>query len=427
MKRLSTTIRTMGFLLCNLFIAGVALAQEPGLTETQLLRQRTSALEDAAAKLNKLKVSGYIQAQYQWGQEGAALKVGGVNTDPAQDFNRIGVRRGRIKFVCEEGIASGVFQIDMTDKGIGFKDVYLQVKDPWVGTNLLKAGVFDRPFGFEIGYSSSRRESPERSTLFQTLFPDERDLGGALTLQASKTSPWNFLKLEAGLFAGNGIKPEIDNKRDLIGHLSATGNIGGDGKWGLGASYYYGYVIQGNANVYTMRGDGFVLNDEASNKGGFAKRRYVGFDGQFHVMSPLGMTCLRAEYIFGIQPAGPASSKSPNGTAFASLTDTYIRDFQGGYAIFVQDFGKAPLSGVVKYDWYDPNTRVSGDQIGKNGTNAVDLSQNTLGFGLLWRAGAAIRLTAYYEVNKNETTQNLDNFKKDVKNDVFTLRLQYKF
>lgn len=172
------------------------------------------------AKLKRLKISGYIQGQYQRGQEAASLKIGAVNEDPEKPFDRFGIRRGRIKFAYEADIASAVFQIDLMEKGMGFKDVYLHLKDPWIGMLALTSGVFNRPFGYEIGYSSSTRESPERSTVFQTLFPEERDLGAMFTLQAPETSPWSILKLEAGLFAGNGIKKETDNKRDFIGHLS---------------------------------------------------------------------------------------------------------------------------------------------------------------------------------------------------------------
>ncbi|OAV65669.1 Phosphate-selective porin [Bacteroidales bacterium Barb6XT] len=374
----------------------------------------------------KAKMSGYVQTQYQWGEKEASLKTGAANEKSGESFSRLGIRRGRIKFTYEEGIASGVFQVDITEKGVGFKDAYLNVKDPWTGTNGLKAGVFDRPFGNEIGYSSSRRESPERSTLFQTLFPEERDLGASFTLQAAKTSPWNFLKLEAGLFAGNGIKQETDSRKDFIGHLSAAKQIGNKARLSGGVSYYNGGVYQGDSAVYTMEGKGFVLDKSPDNKGKFAKREYFGVDGQFSLMSDLGMTQVRAEYLFGEQPGGKSNSKSPNAAALPTAA-TYLRPFGGGYVLLIQDLGKSPLSAVLKYDWYDPNTEVAGNDIGLNHTAAGDVVQNTLGFGMLWRVNTSLRLQAYYEINKNETTENVSNYAADRKDDVFTLRLQYKF
>ncbi len=427
-------------------------AQEVELTETEQLEQRTQALESAIKTLQKLKVSGYVQTQFQSAQQDAALitnmKVGGVNEDLSKSYNRIGIRRGRIKFIYEEGIASGVFQLDITEKGVGIKDAYLNIKDPWVGTNAFRAGAFDRTFGYEISYSSSRRESPERSTVFQMLFPDERDLGFAFYLQPAKTSPYNFLKLEAGLFSGNGLKTEMDNHLDFIGHLSASKNIGNHAKYGIGFSYYNGGVIQGSKNVYTMDGNTFVVSsDSAANFKKYAKREYFGIDGQLNISSRAGMTKLTAEYLWGQQPGSKASSKSPNTGALLTgiqlmnpdlaANDTYIRNFRGGYVMLAQDLGTLPFTGVLKYDWYDPNTKVSGNEVGQNGTGLTDLSQNTFGLGAIWRASNNIRLTAYYELNNYEDTDMKHSYTfnketrtfavNDLKRNVFTLRLQYKF
>lgn len=382
-------------------------------------------MDEKVKKLQKIKISGYIQGQFQWGEEKASLKVGAANENPEKSFNRIGIRRGRIKFAYEGDIATGVFQLDLTEKGIGFKDVYFAVKDPWIKTFSLKAGIFDRPFGYEIGYSSSRREYPERSTLFQTLFPDERDLGLMLTIQAPKTSVWNFLKLEAGLFAGNGIKLETDNRKDFITHLSAEKKLGKVVTLGGGVSYYNGGVYQGSDNVYTMDEKSFVL-DSIENKGKFAKREYFGIDARISIKSVIGTTQLRGEYIMGQQPAAAKSTKSPNASTLP-IHDTYIRNFSSWYIMFVQDIWKLPLSVVAKYDVYNPNRKISGNDIGLNGSSSADLAQSTLGLGLLWNATKDICLQAYYEFNKNEKSQNVSGYEKDRKNDVFTLRLQYKF
>jgi phosphate-selective porin len=306
------------------------------------------------------------------------------------------------------------------------------MKDPWFRTSALKAGIFNRPFGYEISYSSSRRESPERSTVFRLMFPGERDLGGMLTLQAAKTSPLNFLKLEAGLFSGNGVNRETDSKPDFIGHLSVSNNIGNQAKYGLGLSYYNGSVYQGNENIYKMEGNSFVLDNDLSNTGQYAKREYIGFDGQFNITTEvLGETKLHAEYLSGTQPSGKLLTESPNTSQLSFFTrDTYIRNFKGGYVMFVQDIGKLPFSAVLKYDWYDPNTKVSENEAGRNGTGIADLAQNTLGLGVLWKINNNLRLQAYYEINKYEKTDNIKVGETPVNNlkpNVFTLRLQYKF
>ncbi len=418
-------------ILFALIAITAANAQEAMTTEIDSLQSRQKAPESDAAKQKRLKISGCIQGQYQWGQEDAGpfVKVGEKTSEnPGRPLNRIGIRRGRVKLAYEHGIAGGVFQIDLTEQGVKLKDAYLNIKDPWLRSFQLRAGVFNRPFGYEIGYSSSQRESPERSTVFQTLFPDKRDLGGMLVLQAPETSPWSILKLEGGWFAGNGIKPETDNRRDFIGHLSVNKTLGNSVTLGGGVSYYYGHVFQGNEDVYSMSGGAFALNDDEANIGRYARREYFGFDVQFSIASVIGTTKLTAEYIFGQQPGNELGSESPN-FSVRPETATYIRPFGGGYIMLVQELGKWPVSVVAKYDRYDPNTKTSSDQIGLAGsyTGFADIAVCTVGFGALWKASKSIRLTAYYELNYNEKSADLPGFTSDRRDNLFTLRLQYKF
>jgi len=442
------------FIACTyLLFSGFLEAQE--LNEMEELETRTSTLENSVRLLQKFKVSGYIQAKYQYAQtdaDGTNFKLtqrrNNYETSELKDFSRFGLRRGRIKFTYEDGIASGVVQIDVTEKGIStdrnvvmFKDVYLQVKDPWSGTNLLKAGVFDRTFGHEIAYSSSRRESPERSRIFQSLFPDERDLGVALTLQPSKSSPLNILKLEAGMFAGNGIKPQFTSHMDFIGHLTATQQINDNTVLSGGVSAYLGGTLQQHTQTFVMKDRAWVVDsDTKDNIGKYAKRQYIGFDVQFSTITAAGLTFLRGEYIFGEHP-GELSAPYPfNFNGLPPATPVYMRKINGGYALLTQDIGQTPLSVIIKYDWYNPNTGISGDDIGaSSGTNANDITKSNIAFGLYWRINPALRLTAYYDIVNNETTQQLKAAKDESgkitaygwdekrKADVFTLRLQYKF
>ncbi len=403
------------------------ICQEPPPSDP-LLIQKITELEDGFNELNNIKISGYVQTQFQYGEKDALLKVGGSNEDKTKDFNRLGIRRGRIKFSYSKHIGSGVFQLDITEKGVGIKDAYLKLTDPWLNSISTTIGVFDRPFGYEISYSSSQRETPERSTIFQTLFPEERDLGAKITLQAPKTSPWSILKLDAGLFTGNGIKMETDNSKDFIGHLGVNKTLNDNLKIGGGVSYYNGGVYQGSKKVYQNNGNGFSLNSDTNNIGKYAKREYFGLDFQLTVLSKIGLTKFTTEYLFGTQPAGLKDSKSPN-TSVLPTSDVYIRNFQGGYAMLVQDLGSLPFSAIVKYDWYDPNIKVKGkiNDIGMNQTNSGDIEFNTLGLGLQWKMNSSFRMTAYYEIVKNETSKYLKGYESDRKDNVFTLRLQYKF
>jgi hypothetical protein len=106
-------------LLCS----SMLMAQE--LSEIEEMDTRISTLENSVRLLQKFKVSGYIQAQYQFAQtdaDGINFKLtqrrNAYETSELKDFGRFGLRRGRFKFTYEDGIASGVVQIDVTEKGI---------------------------------------------------------------------------------------------------------------------------------------------------------------------------------------------------------------------------------------------------------------------------------------------------------------------
>ena len=83
---------------------------------------------------------------------------------------------------------------------------------------------------------------------------------------------------------------------------------------------------------------------------------------------------------------------------------------------------------LIKYDWYDPNTEVSANDIGKAGTglNAADIKYSTLGFGYNYYMNPNVKLLLWYEIIKNEKTQ-LPGYTSDLKDNVFTCRLQFRF
>lgn len=396
-----------------------------------LLGCTTAALAESVDKLTeqdgKLKISGYIQAQAQWGEPKAKLRVGEANSGN-DAYNRWGIRRGHLKIEYKQGLTKSVFQLDMTEKKVKIKDAYFQIGSPWQKMNKssLRLGLFNRPFGYEIAYSSSKRESPERSSIFPALFPHERDLGAMLTLQTSDQLWLSMFKLEVGLFAGNGINPERDSRRDFIGHLTASDRIGDLLAWSIGASYYHGYVVQTTEHVYRMQGHGFVHYESEAYRGAFAIRRYWGLDGQLALSTPLGKTQLRAEYLWGDQPSTQKSHKSPD-TSKVEQANMFIRPIAGGYAMLVQELGTLPLSLVAKYDWFDPNTSVADEQIGNGETTSADVAQSTVGVGLLWHVNKSLLMQAYADFNFNEVSSAVKGYEADRRDDVLTLRLQYKF
>lgn len=95
--------------------------------------------------------------------------------------------------------------------------------------------------------------------------------------------------------------------------------------------------------------------------------------------------------------------------------------------MLVHDIRHIPLSAVVKYDWYDPNTSVKSNDIGIYGTDIGDLGINTVGMGLLWRTTENFKIHIYTELIKNETSSNIAAYRDDLSDNLFTLRLQYRF
>jgi len=435
---------TFSLLLC---LFGYA-QQLTNVDAIDALEQKIDRLDNVVKSMQKLKISGFIQTQYQYAEVDAdgigfkmANRANAVDRAKLANFGRFGIRRGRIKLTYESGIGQFVFQPDITEKGIGFKDAYLAIKDPWFGSNLFTAGVFADPFGHEIAYSSVARESPERARIIQSLFPDGRELGFMLTLQPANTSKWKIFKLEAGLFSGNGVRPQINTRMDFVGRLSVGKPIGSNARFGLGVSAYLGGVQQTDAQVYIMKDQWFVMDSNTpDNIGRYAKRQYVGADAQFSITSDIGLTQLRGEYIIGNHPGNSGGAYDFKLTALPN-GPVYMRRLSGGYVILSQDLGKMPFTAVVKYDWYDPNTDVSGNAIGAadSHTGAGDIARTTIGLGLLWNINPAFRLTGYYEIISNETTTELKDSKDETgritaygyegqrKENVLTVRLQYKF
>jgi len=415
--------------------------EEPVKNELEEIKENVENNTVEIKKLKKLKVSGYIQGQFEVGQEFASTKVGNPTTfdknrdGKSGDFFRFGVRRGRIKFTWEESFGSAVFQLDITEKGVSFKDVYFKVSEPWLKIASLTVGVFDRPFGDEITYSSSRRESPERTVLYQELFPDERDLGAMVTLAGPKGSPVEGLKLDAGAFCGNGIAVPDNGKMDFIGHLKY------DKKWsnitfGVGASMYYGTVRNTDTFLYKVNDGKWEREEVEKNLKNI--RQYYGLDAQFSVQTSWGITNIRGEILCGTQPSTQGRFRSPNKDLmqFGATPFNHIRKFWGAHAYFVQDIYKTPLTLVLKYAYMNPNREIKSEEI----KSATDLSYNYFGVGLLVRCTSNLRLMCFYEMPFNATQNKIAipekpaatknsvlNYQEHVQANVFTCRLQYKF
>ncbi len=83
---------------------------------------------------------------------------------------------------------------------------------------------------------------------------------------------------------------------------------------------------------------------------------------------------------------------------------------------------------VFKYDWYDPNTNVIGPDIGKGGNNIneANIKFSTLGFGYINYFNDNIKLVLWFDKVTNEKT-SLSTYASDIKDDVLTCRVQFRF
>jgi len=428
MKKLRKIVTT-GMIFC---LALAVQAQKPVISNDSLAAS-IAKMNKIIQAFEKIKFSGYIQAQYQIADTLGAKSYDGGDF-PAASAQRFMVRRGYFKVSYTGNLANYVLQINVNEKGINIRDAYFVMKDPWLKAFNLTGGVFYRPFGYELSYSASLRESPELGRVTQVLMPGERDLGASLSFQMPQTSKWHPISLEVGLFAGNGPTAETDDKLDFIGRLGysdATKNK--NVTYGLGVSYYNGSVYQAKKEVYRMNDfEGIQAFEQLvadTNIGSYFKREYTGFDAQFAVKTLLGTTTIRGDYFIGTQPGSDKSSGSPTAAVDYSL---YLREFSGVVLYFVQSIPKTTSLIVVKYDYYDPNTDVKTDEIGikpagSKATNGTDIAYTTWGFGWFADFSSHLRCTVYYDLVKNEISKNQKDYNRDLKDNVLTLRVQYKF
>lgn len=389
-------------------------------------------------KLDHIRFSGYMQPQFQDASaKGADSYIGGdfaPNTD-----HRFMLRRGRLR-VDYAGFTEDnkpslqfVFQFDGTERGVFIRDFWGRYYENKLELFSFTVGMFARPFGYEVNLSSSDRESPERGRASQILMRTERDLGAMASLESRKHTNWfRYLKLDAGLFNGQGLTApaEYDNIKDFIArasvkpvplskHLSLSG----------GLSYFQGGLLQVNKYVYRHGSVGndklFVLDSSLTNIGGTAPRRYRGADAQLKIKHGWGATELRAEYWLGTQTATANNTETPG----ALLNEPYyVRQFDAAFFYVLQNIVNDKHQIGIKYDWYDPNIKAGGDELGKAGTNftIADVRYNTLGIGYIYYINPNVKLVLWYDHVKNESTA-LPGFTRDVEDDVFTARMQFRF
>ena len=395
-------------------------------------------------KYDRLRFGGYMQPQFQWIEDRGAKSFAGGDF-PAKSNNRFMLRRGRIRIDYahyddqNRPLAYFAFQFDGTERGVAIRDFWGRFYENKWELFSATAGMFARPMGFEVNYSSSDRESPERGRMSQILMKTERDIGIMATFEPrKKTSKLRWIKADLGVFNGQGLAgpTDYDSHKDLIGRVSVKPQKLNKDGWTMSGSIsgYYGGITSQSAVLYEVNDKGangaFRADSSADNIDRLLPRHYLGADMQLKIPNRKGFTELRAEYIRGQQTATAGSSETPGtypATAAGAPLPLYVRSFDGAYFYFLQHLGNNRLQLGLKYDWYDPNRKVKGKEISAaKGFSAADIKYNTLGGGLIYYINVHVKATLWYEWVQNEST-GIAGYEDDLKDNVLTFRLQYRF
>jgi phosphate-selective porin len=360
------------------------------------LDERIIVTEGDLDKLRKIKVSGYIQAQFEAYQGGLLLK----ENDPKTSFF---IRRARIKFTYEatDGIRFDL-QPDFSTGNLSLKDAYALAYLPKLKSLTLWAGQFNRP-NYEVEYSSSQREVLERSRMIRIIYPGEREVGAKLEFNPSKFP----LKIQMALLNGNFKGSELldfDSKKDLMARATYSFTLPGN-RIGIdvGAHGYFGGLMAKNKYVQNYENG---LDSVETNKGTYLDKKWGGAEFQAYI-DWLGGMSLKGEYIAG-RNAYPGDSK----------TNPYkTKKFSGYYIYLIKNIGKKNQF-ATRFDNFDPNTTLSGDAAGK------DVYYNTFNFAWQYYLNDNIRFTLNYAIPLNEKNAT---YPEDIKDNAFSIRVQAKF
>jgi hypothetical protein len=389
MKRFTKIILINGLVMPFIFFSASLSAQVKTQQDVDTLKQKVMTINDKVAgveerisnaeadlaKLTKIKFSGYIQSQW--------INYEASNVYPNNYFM---IRRARFTLSYEpvDGVVF-VMQPDFAPGNFTIKEAYAKINDPWLKTFSIWAGKFVRP-DYEITYSSANREVAEFSRVIKALYPDEYAIGAKLEIAPPKLPLLFQLAVINGNDGYTTVDPtgtssvlqntDYDNFKDLTARLTYRFKLGNFGGLTIGALGYYGSV---KANSLTVLKSDYTVNKTLTNVGQSAPKQWWGAEMQFN-MDVLGGLIIKGEYLRGILTVpGITSSSSTLSQSVSASNDTLFyknlttttkvntpaisRNFSGWYLYLIKNIGKRNQI-AVRYDWYNPNTKLSADSIG---------------------------------------------------------------
>lgn len=371
------------------------------------LSDSLKALTGDVSVLKYVKVTGFVQFRYEYNDTSKTGITGGYDPTKNLNANNFYVRRGRIKFSIQPGSSSKyVLQFDASKNTFTLKDAYVELYKTVNNHNLtFTAGQFNIPFGYEIEYSDTRNDFPERSTAENNLFKNERDRGINLTY-----SPPNWLQFNVGLLQGYG----IDNTTFPWYSPTKLKHVVGRVKVKLGAldfgiSGYHGTTVvpgaaavAGSSTWYDANHNGAIDPGEvttvdprpATPSVTYDKNR-LGADAQLYLnILPIGSTGVRAEY-YGARD-------------FAKI--------ERGFYLWLSQTIYKKFAAAARYDYWDPNTA----------SNSQNDATGNLGLAVHYFWDNNVRLSAAYEIPRtlkgNSYFASLPGYRHANK---FTLQFQF--
>ena len=409
MKKIFTLMFFSAIGLCGFSQSSVvdSLKEVISIHEGKLnaLDDRVLVNEADLGKLNKIKLSGYIQAQFEYyGKDLFATN------EPSNTFY---VRRARVKFTYEavDGVKF-VLQPDFSTGNLTLKDAYAVVNIPVPALKnwSLWAGQFSRP-DYEVEYSSGQREVLERSKVIRAIYPGEREIGAKLEY-AGTTIPLK-LQLAAlnGNFTGTQAK-DIDSRKDIMARLVYSVKMPSAG---LGIDFGVNGYFGGNrakTNKYVLGSDNLL---DSINVGDYLKKQWYGAEAQIYA-DILGGLALKGEFITGTNST-PSTIASTATMAAMKADPNKLKNFTGYYIYLIKNVGQKNQF-VARYDYYDPNTKLAGDAAKK------DIWYKTLTVAWQYYLNDNIRISVNYEIPKNEVNST---YMTNLKDNVLGVRIQTKF
>lgn len=305
------------------------------------------------SKLKKVKIGGYLQVRYQ------ESNYADENKTESSAVETFLVRRARVKFTfTPTERTTVVIQPELAKNSVTLKDTYINYA---LGENSALAPSFQIGqqnwwFGYEVPYSSSKRETPERSLVSRRFFPGERDQGAVIFASTNSQFQWTV-----GAYNGTGTEKssyqDVNDAKDALVRLQWQ-----QGDLDFGMSGYRG------------RGAWTTFGDAASYQYGVQKIRY-GADAQYY----MNRLTLKAEYM--------------RGKGFDQAANTWNQDeYTSGYYAQLAYNIDALDTLVARYSSLenDPTKPNYGRR------SAWDL-------GIIRWLDDSTRLKLFYQINKEET------------------------